>query len=75
MGLIDIIPQIQIDNGEGVLLKTHARFPIPIIMITHDPEDVITLAQTVINYERGRVSSIDGSAGRKVLRPAFLAGG
>ncbi|MFZ2089952.1 MAG: ATP-binding cassette domain-containing protein, partial [Desulfobaccales bacterium] len=38
-----------------VLLEVQARFRIPVILITHDPEDVNTLAQTVVVYDLGRV--------------------
>jgi molybdate transport system ATP-binding protein len=41
-----------------LLLDVQARFHLPIILITHDPEDVATLAQTLVVYERGRVSLV-----------------
>jgi molybdate transport system ATP-binding protein len=40
------------------LLKIKDRFTIPVILITHDPEDVAALAKTVVVYEHGRVSKI-----------------
>ena len=40
------------------LLKIKERFSIPVILITHDPEDVAALAETVVVYEPGRVSKI-----------------
>ena len=40
------------------LLKVQARFHIPLIIITHDPEDVAALAKTVVVYEHGRVNEI-----------------
>ena len=40
------------------LLKIQEQFTIPVILITHDPEDVAALAQTVVVYEHGRVSQI-----------------
>jgi molybdate transport system ATP-binding protein len=40
------------------LLRVQERFNIPVIVITHDPEDVAALAQTVVVYEAGRVSQI-----------------
>ncbi len=40
------------------LLKIQERFSIPVILITHDPEDVAALARTVVVYEHGRVSKI-----------------
>lgn len=40
------------------LLKIQERFAIPVILITHDPEDVAALAQTVVCYGQGRVEQI-----------------
>jgi len=40
------------------LLRIKERFAIPVILITHDPEDVAALAETVVVYENGRVSKI-----------------
>ncbi len=40
------------------LLKVQERFNIPVILITHDPEDVAALAQTVVVYEAGRIRQI-----------------
>jgi molybdate transport system ATP-binding protein len=40
------------------LLKIQASFQIPVIVITHDPEDAAILSQTVVIYEAGRVSKI-----------------
>jgi len=40
------------------LLKIKERFAIPVILITHDPQDVAALAETVVVYEHGRVSKI-----------------
>ena len=40
------------------LLRMQERFNLPVILITHDPEDVAALAQTVAVYEAGRVSRI-----------------
>ncbi len=40
------------------LLKVQARFQIPVIVITHDPEDVAALSQTLVCYDAGRVSRI-----------------
>jgi molybdate transport system ATP-binding protein len=40
------------------LLKVQARFRIPVILITHDPEDVAALAQTVVVYESGRIRRV-----------------
>jgi ABC-type sulfate/molybdate transport systems ATPase subunit len=33
-------------------------FQIPVIVITHDPEDAAILSQTVVIYEAGRVRQI-----------------
>jgi molybdate transport system ATP-binding protein len=40
------------------LLKIQASFQIPVIVITHDPEDATILSQTVVLYEAGRVSKV-----------------
>lgn len=40
------------------LLKLQEHFKIPMILITHHPEDVAALAQTVVVYEHGRVYTI-----------------
>jgi ABC-type sulfate/molybdate transport systems ATPase subunit len=40
------------------LLKIQANFRIPVIVITHDPEDAAVLSQTVVVYEAGKVSQI-----------------
>ena len=44
------------------LLKIQASFQIPVIVITHDPEDAAILSQTVVIYEHGRVSKIMSAA-------------
>ena len=44
------------------LLKIQATFQIPVIVISHDPEDAAVLSQTVVIYEAGRVSKIVPSA-------------
>ena len=46
------------------LLDIHHRFQVPMIMITHDPEDIRTFAQTVVTYEAGRVCEIQRSLSR-----------
>ncbi len=38
------------------LLATRERFAIPMVVITHDPDDVAALGGTVITIDRGRVS-------------------
>jgi len=40
------------------LLRLQERFQQPVILITHDPEDVAALAQTVVVYDRGRVHQV-----------------
>ena len=40
------------------LLKVQARFQAPVILITHDPEDVAALAQTVVVYDTGRIRQV-----------------
>lgn len=34
------------------------RFSIPFIVITHDPEDVAALAETLVHFDAGRVGSV-----------------
>jgi molybdate transport system ATP-binding protein len=62
------------------LLKIQASFQIPVIVISHDPEDAAVLSQTVVIYEAGRVSRIVPSARLfgewgDALAPASLAAG
>jgi molybdate transport system ATP-binding protein len=45
------------------LKEIQKRFRIPIIVITHDPDDVSALAKTIVVYNDGRIQSI-----RPVLR-------
>ncbi len=40
------------------LLKLLACFDVPVIMITHDPEDIRTFAETLVTYDTGRVIEI-----------------
>lgn len=40
------------------LLDVQARFRVPMIMISHDPEDIRTFAETLVRYEAGRVCEI-----------------
>jgi molybdate transport system ATP-binding protein len=40
------------------LLKVQARFRVPVILITHDPEDVAALAETVVVYDIGRIRQV-----------------
>ena len=48
------------------LLDIQARFNIPVIMITHDPEDIKAFAETLVSYELGRVCDV---------RPFLVASG
>jgi molybdate transport system ATP-binding protein len=43
------------------LLRIKERFAIPVMLITHDPEDVAALAGTLVVYEPGRVSQVISS--------------
>jgi molybdate transport system ATP-binding protein len=40
------------------LLHIQERFKLPVILITHDPEDVAALAQTVVVYDAGRIRRV-----------------
>ncbi|RPJ20332.1 MAG: ATP-binding cassette domain-containing protein [Desulfobacteraceae bacterium] len=40
------------------LLDIQERFHVPMIMITHDPEDITAFAETLVTYEAGRVCQI-----------------
>ena len=46
------------------LLRVRQRFTIPVILITHDPEDVAALAETVVVYESGKVIETITAPGR-----------
>jgi len=39
------------------LVNTRALFKVPMLVITHDPEDVAVLAETLIVLEQGRIAS------------------
>jgi len=41
------------------LLAVQARFEVPVIMITHDPEDIRAFAETLVTYETGKVCKVD----------------
>ncbi|MGC9966888.1 MAG: ATP-binding cassette domain-containing protein [Syntrophobacteraceae bacterium] len=43
----------------GELLTIQARFEVPVIMITHDPEDIRAFAETLVMYEPGKVCKVD----------------
>ena len=38
------------------LVNTRALFKVPMVVITHDPEDVAVLAQTLVVLEQGRIA-------------------
>jgi molybdate transport system ATP-binding protein len=40
------------------LVATRARFKVPMLAITHDPEDVSVLAETVVVLNQGRVEKV-----------------
>jgi molybdate transport system ATP-binding protein len=40
------------------LLSVQERFSLPVILITHDPEDVAVLAQTVVVYDAGKIRQV-----------------
>ncbi|MFZ5450484.1 MAG: ABC transporter ATP-binding protein [Thermodesulfobacteriota bacterium] len=44
------------------LLRIKERFAIPVMLITHDPEDVAALAETLVVYDHGRVRQIMAAA-------------
>lgn len=46
------------------LLSIRARFNVPVIMITHDPEDIHAFAETLVTYREGRVNRVDYSVGK-----------
>jgi molybdate transport system ATP-binding protein len=46
------------DRTRQELLRLQERFKLPVVLITHDPEDVAALAQTVVVYDSGRVSQV-----------------
>jgi molybdate transport system ATP-binding protein len=46
------------DRTRQELLRLQERFKLPVVLITHDPEDVAALAQTVVMYDSGRVSEV-----------------
>ena len=44
------------ERVRGELLSTQWLFKVPMLIITHDPEDVATLANQVIVFDQGRVT-------------------
>lgn len=41
------------------LADIRARFNVPVVMITHDPEDISAFAETLVTYETGRVCRVE----------------
>jgi molybdate transport system ATP-binding protein len=57
------------------LLAIQTRFKVPVIMITHDPEDIMAFAETLVTYETGRVCRVDSflkANGEDLLNQATL---
>jgi molybdate transport system ATP-binding protein len=58
------------------LLRVRQRFNIPVILITHDPDDVAALAETVVVYESGKVTKIvpatQGAPRYRLSTPGYL---
>jgi molybdate transport system ATP-binding protein len=52
---LDVLLQERI---RGEILQILSHFDIPLIMITHDPEDISFFADTLITYEDGKVIEI-----------------
>lgn len=46
------------DRMRAELLKTQFRFKVPMLAITHDPEDVSALAETLVLLDQGRVTKV-----------------
>jgi molybdate transport system ATP-binding protein len=43
----------------GELLSIRNRFKIPVVMITHDPEDIKVFAETLVIFEMGNVCKVE----------------
>lgn len=52
------------------LLRVQERFSLPVILITHDPEDVAALAQTVVVYDAGKIRQVMALADQDKQRAA-----
>jgi molybdate transport system ATP-binding protein len=61
------------DRTRQELLRLQERFKLPVVLITHDPEDVAALAQTVVVYESGRVTQVK-ALGDKEKHPSSKDG-
>lgn len=55
------------------LLEIQSRFNIPVIMITHDPEDINTFAEALVTYEAGRVCKVEPFPAPMIPRDAVMA--
>jgi molybdate transport system ATP-binding protein len=51
------------------LLAVQARHDVPLILITHDPDDIAACAESVVSLDGGRV--VDVVAGKRVAAPAL----
>lgn len=54
-------------------LRIQSYFRVPVIVITHDPDDVDVLAQTLVVYDTGRVSKVWSSREGAAARPFLSA--
>ncbi len=36
-------------------IRIHQRMPAPVLLISHDPEDIKVCAETLVHIEKGRV--------------------
>ncbi|MGE0085896.1 MAG: ATP-binding cassette domain-containing protein [Desulfococcaceae bacterium] len=52
---LDPLLRARLRNG---LREIQSRFQVPVIMITHDPEDIDAFAETLVVYETGQVRHI-----------------
>lgn len=46
------------ERMRGELLKTRSLFSVPMLVITHDPDDVAVLAETLVILDQGRVGQV-----------------
>jgi molybdate transport system ATP-binding protein len=74
------------DRMRRELLGTRKLFEVPMLVITHDPEDVAVLAETLVVLEQGRVARMvdvkvppyrkeDGSVCKRSLQGLLVAAG
>jgi molybdate transport system ATP-binding protein len=56
------------------LLDLRDRFAVPVVMITHDPEDIKAFAETLVVYECGRVQTVRSSLKANGKDPLALSG-